>query len=142
MSRDCIFCKIIAGEIPSEFVYEDEQCVAFKDINPQAPTHILVIPKEHISSMAETEEQHKETLGHLLLKTAEIASKQGLAENGVFGYYKNNDFTRFYHDLLKEGMNLEEYHNVQISYIDVLKIKATVLPQMINNPTIAITNSV
>ena len=91
MSQDCIFCKIIAGEIPSEFIYEDERCVAFNDISPQAPTHILIIPKEHIASMAETEEQHKETLGHLLLKAAEIARTKGFAENGYRTVINTND---------------------------------------------------
>lgn len=91
MSQDCIFCKIIAGEIPSEFIYEDEQCVAFNDISPQAPTHILIIPKEHIASMAETEVQHKETLGHLLLKTAEIARTKGFDKNGYRTVINTND---------------------------------------------------
>jgi histidine triad (HIT) family protein len=82
MNQDCIFCKIIAGEIPSEFVYEDELCVAFKDINPQAPTHILIIPKEHIASTDRAEKQDRKTLGHLLLTAAEIARKKSFAENG------------------------------------------------------------
>ena len=80
--KDCIFCKIIAGEISSETVYEDDVCVAFNDLHPQAPTHILVIPREHIASLNEAEAKHKETLGHLLLKLAEIAREKGFAEDG------------------------------------------------------------
>ena len=73
MQEDCLFCKIISGKIPSKLVYEDDVCVAFDDINPQAPTHILVIPREHFSSLDEANKSHKEILGHLLLKTSEIA---------------------------------------------------------------------
>jgi len=82
MQRDCLFCKIISGEIPSKLVYEDDLCVAFDDINPQAPTHILVIPREHFSSLADADETHRDTLGHLLLKASEIARKSNIAENG------------------------------------------------------------
>lgn len=82
MSQDCIFCKIAAGETLSELVYEDDVCVAFNDLNPQAPTHILVIPKEHIASLDKAENEHKETLGHILLKAAEIARDKNFAEAG------------------------------------------------------------
>jgi histidine triad (HIT) family protein len=91
MSQDCIFCKIIAGEISSEFVYEDDVCVAFNDMSPQAPTHILIIPREHIASLDKTEKQHKETLGHLLLKTAEIARDKGFAEEGYRTVINTNE---------------------------------------------------
>ena len=80
--EDCLFCKIASGEISSEFVYEDDVCVAFNDISPQAPTHILVIPREHIASLDKAADNHKETLGHLLLRAAEIARKKGFAEDG------------------------------------------------------------
>ncbi|MBA2736474.1 MAG: histidine triad nucleotide-binding protein [Pyrinomonadaceae bacterium] len=79
---DCIFCKIIAGEIPSAKIYEDEICVAFNDLSPQAPTHLLIIPREHFDSLDKAESRHKETLGHLLLTAAEIAREKGFAENG------------------------------------------------------------
>lgn len=82
MGSDCIFCKIAAGEIPSTKVHEDDVCVAFEDLHPQAPTHILVIPREHIDSMDTADEEHKETLGHLLFTAAEIARSRGFAENG------------------------------------------------------------
>lgn len=82
METDCIFCKIAEGEIPSKKVFEDDICVAFEDLHPQAPTHILVIPREHIDSMDTAAEGHKETLGHLLLAAAEIARSKGFAEDG------------------------------------------------------------
>lgn len=91
MSQDCLFCKIIAGEIPSELVYEDDVCVAFNDISPQAPTHILVIPRKHIASSDKAVEEDKETLGHLLLKAADIAREKGFAKNGYRTVINTND---------------------------------------------------
>lgn len=82
METDCIFCKIASGDIPSTKVHEDDVCVAFEDLHPQAPTHILVIPREHIDSMDTAAEGQKETLGHLLLTAAEIARSKGFAEDG------------------------------------------------------------
>lgn len=70
---DCIFCKIIARRIPAEFVYEDEQAVAFKDLNPQAPTHVLIIPKKHIASLAAARDEDTPLLGHLQRVAREIA---------------------------------------------------------------------
>jgi histidine triad (HIT) family protein len=81
-SDNCIFCKIVAGEIPSTKVYEDEVCIAFNDLHPQAPTHILVIPKEHFDSLDTAEAKHKETLGHLLLAGASIARDKGFSDDG------------------------------------------------------------
>ncbi len=78
---DCLFCKIIAGEIPSTKVYEDDLCFAFRDINPQAPTHILVIPKEHIASVDEINAENSATVGHIFEVIAKIAKEEGL-ENG------------------------------------------------------------
>jgi histidine triad (HIT) family protein len=81
-NMNCIFCKIIAGEIPSKPVYEDDNCLAFNDISPQAPTHILVIPREHFDSLDKAQPRHKEVLGHLLLTCANIAREKGFAEDG------------------------------------------------------------
>lgn len=75
---DCLFCKIIAGEIPSTKVYEDDKILAFRDINPQAPTHILVIPKEHIGGVDELDADNSAVVSHILAKIAEIAKKEGL----------------------------------------------------------------
>jgi histidine triad (HIT) family protein len=74
-----IFSKIIAKEIPAKIVYEDELCLAFHDIAPQAPIHILVIPKKSIPSMMHIESQDQSLLGHLMVKASEIAKEQGLA---------------------------------------------------------------
>jgi histidine triad (HIT) family protein len=82
MNQDCIFCKIIASEIPSEMVYEDDICVAFKDLNPQAPTHYLIVPREHIESLDKARNKHQETLGYLFLIAAEIARDEEFAESG------------------------------------------------------------
>ena len=80
--QDCIFCKIVDGSIPSTKVHEDNVCVAFNDLTPQAPTHVLIIPKEHLDSLAKAEANHKDTLGHLLLSAAEIARSKGFADDG------------------------------------------------------------
>jgi histidine triad (HIT) family protein len=78
MSSDCLFCKIVAGTIPAKRVYEDEQCLCFPDIHPQAPTHLLMISKRHIGSLAEAGADDAALLGHLLAKTAEVARSAGL----------------------------------------------------------------
>jgi len=77
-----LFEKIIAGEIPGEALYEDETVYAFRDVNPQAPTHVLIVPKKPIPRIAEAGAEDKEALGHLLLKAAEVAGRLGLTENG------------------------------------------------------------
>ena len=74
----CLFCKIIAGEIPSAKVYEDETVLAFRDINPQAPTHILVIPKEHIPSVAGITAENSQVVAHIFEVIPQIAEKEGL----------------------------------------------------------------
>lgn len=75
---DCLFCKIAAGEIPSNKVYEDEKCLAFYDIDPQAPTHFLVIPKEHIGSVAEVNGDNANLVAHIFQVIAQQAKKLGL----------------------------------------------------------------
>lgn len=75
---DCIFCKIVAGDIPSSKVYEDEQLYVFKDINPKAAVHLLVIPKLHIARLDQAEQDHGPLLSSMLLKLAELAESQGL----------------------------------------------------------------
>ncbi|MGK7912048.1 MAG: histidine triad nucleotide-binding protein [Synechococcus sp.] len=79
---DTIFSKIIRKEIPADIVYEDELVLAFNDISPQAPTHILVIPKKAIPKLSDTSPEDAALLGHMLLKAKEIAAQVGLAENG------------------------------------------------------------
>lgn len=79
---DCIFCKIINKEIPSTIVYEDEKIIAFKDINPVAPVHVLVIPKKHITSLIELEDEEKNIIGDIYLVINKIAKELGIAEKG------------------------------------------------------------
>ncbi len=74
----CLFCKIIAGEIPSKKVFEDELTYAFRDIHPQAPSHILIVPRKHLTSLAHASEEDRELLGYLHLVAAKIAESEGL----------------------------------------------------------------
>ena len=77
-----IFKKIIDKEIPADIVHEDEQCIAFRDIDPKAPTHIILIPKKEIPSMAEIDENDKELIGHLYLVASKIAKDEGVSDSG------------------------------------------------------------
>ena len=79
---DCLFCKIIAGDIPSAKVYEDDKVYAFRDIEPQAPVHILIIPKEHIASANELTEENASIVGHIFAVAAKIAKEEGIADGG------------------------------------------------------------
>jgi histidine triad (HIT) family protein len=79
---DCLFCKIAADEIPSTKVYEDDVVIAFRDIAPRAPTHILIIPRDHIASAADLTEDHGEMLGRLFAVAARIARDEGIADGG------------------------------------------------------------
>ena len=76
----CVFCQIIDGSIPSKAIYQDDHCYAFADLKPQAPVHILIVPREHIPSIAHAQKEQKELLGHLQWAAAEIARAKGLAE--------------------------------------------------------------
>ncbi len=82
MPIDCLFCKIVAGEIPVEFVYESDTVVAFRDINPQAPTHVLVIPREHISTINDLSVEDEVLVGSLYTAAREIAVAEGIADAG------------------------------------------------------------
>jgi histidine triad (HIT) family protein len=77
-AMSCLFCRIVEGEIPSTPIYQDELAYAFADINPKAPVHVLIIPREHVSSMSEADETKRALLGHLILVAAEIARNNGL----------------------------------------------------------------
>ena len=77
---DCLFCKIIAGEIPTTKVYEDDKCLAFLDIAPLAPKHFLVIPKQHFASAAEVTEENEALIGHIYTVIAKLAKEQGFAD--------------------------------------------------------------
>ena len=78
---DCIFCKLANGEIPTDMVYEDELIAVFRDASPQAPVHMLMVPKVHVASLDDLTEEHAELMGHMMLKIREVAAKEGL-ENG------------------------------------------------------------
>ena len=79
---DCLFCKIVAGEIPSTNVLETERSLAFRDLNPQAPTHVLVIPKEHVTHAGELTGEHGDLLADLFQTAAAVAEQDGVAEGG------------------------------------------------------------
>lgn len=79
---DCLFCKIIAGEIPSTKVYEDDMILAFRDIEPQAPEHIVIVPKEHIASANDITPENSKYVAHIFEKAVEIAKQLGISENG------------------------------------------------------------
>lgn len=80
--NDCLFCKIAAGEIPSTKVYEDEQVLAFRDIAPQAPVHVLVIPKKHVSGWYDAKDEDDALLAHLMRVAANVAKMEGIVNSG------------------------------------------------------------
>lgn len=77
---DCLFCRIAAGEVPADIVYQDDRVVVFKDINPKAAVHLLLIPRAHVASLNEVTPEHDELLGYMLRLTAKLAADQGLEE--------------------------------------------------------------
>jgi histidine triad (HIT) family protein len=79
---DCLFCRIVGGSIPSDIVYRDEQVTAFRDIQPQAPVHVLVVPNEHVASTNDLESGHDAVIGQLLRVTKVVAREQGVADSG------------------------------------------------------------
>ena len=81
-SADCLFCKIVAGDIPAEIIYESESAIAFRDINPKAPTHVLIIPRQHIATINDLDEGNESTVGHLYMAAKAIAAAEGLADDG------------------------------------------------------------
>ncbi|HYY57663.1 MAG TPA: histidine triad nucleotide-binding protein [Pyrinomonadaceae bacterium] len=80
--QSCLFCRIVAGEIQADVVHSDELSIAFRDINPQAPVHLLVIPREHMDSLDDASQKDERQLGHLLRIAARVANEQGLSEGG------------------------------------------------------------
>ncbi len=82
MAEGCLFCRIVAGEIPGDIVYQDKEFLAFRDINPQAPKHVIIIPKTHIASLTELTEQQQGLIGRLIILTRNLAEKEGIAESG------------------------------------------------------------
>jgi histidine triad (HIT) family protein len=82
MAEKCIFCRIVSHEVPADIVYEDEDFLAFRDILPKAPTHVLIIPKTHITSLAELSKEHEELAGRLIVLAKKLAEKEGIAKKG------------------------------------------------------------
>jgi histidine triad (HIT) family protein len=82
MSRDCLFCRIAAKQIPADIVHEDDETIAFRDINPQAPTHLLIIPKEHIETLNDLEPSHDALVGRLVLRARALAASEAVDERG------------------------------------------------------------
>jgi histidine triad (HIT) family protein len=82
MPDECVFCRIVAGELPSDLVYQDEDLLAFRDIHPQAPVHVLIIPKIHITSSAELTEHHHQLAGRMIIIAKNLAEQEGIAESG------------------------------------------------------------
>jgi len=82
MAEECLFCRIVAGKIPSDIIYQDKEFLAFRDINPQAPKHVLIIPKTHIASLTELTEQQQGLIGHLIILARNLAEKEGIAKSG------------------------------------------------------------
>lgn len=82
MAEGCLFCRIVAGEISSDIVYQDKEILAFRDIKPQAPKHVIIIPKTHIASLTELTEQQRGLIGRLIILARNLAEKEGIAESG------------------------------------------------------------
>ncbi len=79
---ECIFCKIVAGQIPADVIFQDEDFIAFRDIHPQSPKHVLIVPKAHIASLAEVSSKQQSLMCQLLLVAKEVAEKEGIAASG------------------------------------------------------------
>ncbi|RMG59388.1 MAG: histidine triad nucleotide-binding protein [Deltaproteobacteria bacterium] len=79
---DCVFCRIVKKEIPSTVVYEDDDIIAFNDINPVAPVHILIVPKTHLKNLSDVSEEHAPLLGKMLLVASKLAEEKGISEKG------------------------------------------------------------
>lgn len=82
MEQDCLFCRIVAGETAADVIHRDERSIVIRDINPQAPVHLLVIPREHLESLDDASQKDEAALGHLLRVAARVANEQGLSESG------------------------------------------------------------
>ena len=87
---ECIFCKILNGEIPAEFTYQDNEIAAFRDINPQAPTHILIIPRKHIERISDICEENSNLVGKMVLVAKKLAQDEGITKSGFRLVFNNN----------------------------------------------------
>ena len=80
--QDCLFCKVLNGDIPADIIYESDSAIAFRDINPQAPTHVLVIPRKHVATINDLSEEDQEIIGSLYLAAKDIARDEGISDEG------------------------------------------------------------
>jgi histidine triad (HIT) family protein len=87
---DCLFCKIVGREVPASIVYEDDRVIAFNDIKPQAPTHVLVVPKRHIESLNDLQQDDDEIVGELIRRAAAIAKERGVSADGFRTVFNTN----------------------------------------------------
>ena len=90
MSDDCLFCRIVRRDIPASIVYEDDRVLAFNDINPQGPTHVLVIPKMHVESLNDVRPEHDALVGEMARRAAAIAAERGIAAGGYRTVFNTN----------------------------------------------------
>ena len=88
---ECLFCKIVSGDIPADVIYEDAQVVAFRDINPQAPTHALIVPRRHVATINDIQAENKDDIGALFIAARKIAASEGFAEDGYRVVMNCND---------------------------------------------------
>lgn len=79
---DCVFCRIVSGDLPGEIIHEDDLSVAFRDVNPQAPVHVLVVPRRHVESVEALTDEDRDLVGHLLLVARRVAREEGLSDEG------------------------------------------------------------
>ena len=91
MVKDCLFCRIASGDLPADVVAEDEHTLAFRDINPQAPTHVLVIPRKHHANVAELTAADGDALKHLIATAVRVAAQEGVAESGYRLVFNTGD---------------------------------------------------
>lgn len=89
---DCLFCKMVSGDITPDTVYEDEDVLAFRDINPQAPMHVLVVPKQHVSTLNDLDADNSALIGKMMMAAARIAQQEGFAEQGYRTVMNCNDY--------------------------------------------------
>jgi histidine triad (HIT) family protein len=82
MTEKCLFCRLIAGEVPSDTVYQDKDFLAFRDINPQAPSHVIIVPRSHVTSVAELTEKQRQLAGGLIFLAKKLAEQEGLSKAG------------------------------------------------------------
>ena len=114
---DCLFCKIIKGEIPTEIIWQDNEIFAFKDIHPLAPTHILIIPKKHIPSIVELQGSDEKLMGKMIMAAKMLAEKQGIAKDGYkllfrVGSHGGQEIPHIHLHLLGGARLFEDIHSI------------------------------